>query len=293
MTPQVREGDHVADHIGDDGRGRDGLQRHIQPLLVGPGRPQRDRHLGRHGDKVDDREDPHAPDGAEDLVQVGVHPVERQRHGHDSQIARDLPDGIGGERADMVQRHERCGEHHEVKRHGDHEKENLPRAVDDAGDDAASIPVGLHVRQLREQRRGHGHREERVREREPQPRVGDDRRAVVGEHVGGGVLGGHRGKRAHGDEHRRRAEAQRVGQRRVVPIDTRPQTDAHLLQGRNLEGHLHEDAERIANGDGEEGQILVGLGDDGIQDERGDDDEVVEHRRKGGPEVLAVRVQKA
>ena len=36
----------------------------------------------------------------------------------------------------------------EVERHGDHEEENLPRAVDDARDDTAGVPIGLHVRQL-------------------------------------------------------------------------------------------------------------------------------------------------
>ena len=264
MPPQVREGDYVADNVGDDGRGRNGLQRDVQSLLVSPGRPQRDRHLGRHRRKVDDREDSHAPNGAEYLVQVGVHPVERQRQGHDGQIARDLAYGIGGERADMVQRHERCREHHEVERHGDHEEENLPRAVDDARDDTAGVPIGLHVRQLREQRGGHGHCEERVREREPQPCVGDDRRAVVREHVGGSVLGRHRGERAHRDEHRGRAEAQRVDQRRIAPVDAGAQADAHLLERGNLEGHLHEDAEGVADGDGEKGQVLIGLGDDGV-----------------------------
>ena len=51
----------------------------------------------------------------------------------------------------------------------------------------------------------------------------------------------------------------------------------------NLDRHLHENAQRVSNGDNVEREFGLIRCDGGIDDERRDDDDVVRHRRDRRP----------
>ena len=78
-----------------------------------------------------------------------------------------------------------------------------------------------------------------------------------------------------------------------MKVDAGAQADAVSLERGELNGHLHEDAERVADGDDEERGVGVYGRDRGIHEEGCDDDDVVRHRGDRGPQIVAVCVQKA
>ena len=93
---------------------------------------------------------------------------------------------------------------------------------------------------------------------------------------------------------RRHAERQRFAQRRVVQVDApRPEADAVSRKRRQLHRHLHEDAQRGADGDGELGELGVFRRDEHVDEHDRDDDEVVRYGGGGAPEVVAPRVEQA
>ncbi len=188
---------------------------------------------------------------------------------------------LHGERAGVVERHERHAEHGEVHRERDHEEQDLVRAAHDAALDALHVAFGAHIGQFGKHCRGDGHRQKRIRQREPQARIREDGRAVVGEVVRRGVLHRHHRKRAKHDDDRRHADAERLAQGRVAQVHARADADAVAFERRQLDGHLHDDACGIADGDDVKREVRVARRHERIRQKREDDDDVVRHRRDG------------
>ena len=159
--------------------------------------------------------------------------------------------------------------------------------------DALHVAFRLHFRKLGEHGGRDGDGEEGVGQRVPQTGVCEYRGAVDGKAIGGRVHDRYGRERDDHYEERRPADGKGVAKCGVVKVDAGAQTDAVSLERGELNGHLHEDAERVADGDDEERGVGVYGRDRGIHEEGCDDDDVVRHRSDRGPQIVAVCVQKA
>ena len=78
-----------------------------------------------------------------------------------------------------------------------------------------------------------------------------------------------------------------------MQVDAEAQADAVTVHRRHLADHLDQDAQRVAQGKQHEGQLGVGVGQEGVGKEGGRGHEVVEDGGRGAPEVVPLRVEHA
>ena len=280
VCPQVDEHRHVSHHVKRDRGERYGLDgRGVWVPIVGCPRPKgckRDLHDAR--EEVQRRVNTHFAQARENFLQIGADTVERQRKGEHHKVARDGLNVLHREGADVVERDEWDGEHGEIEREGYEQEHNLRRAVRDGRYDALHVAFRLHFRKLGEHGGRDGDGQEGVGQRVPQTGVCEDRGAVDGKTIGGRIHDRHGRERDDHHEKRRPADGEGVAKRRVVKVDVGAQADAVSLERGKLDCHLHEDAERVADGDDVERGVGVYGRDRGVHEEGRDDDDVVRHR---------------
>lgn len=120
----------------------------------------------------------HDAHGGKHFLKIRVDSIKRQGKRERGQIEGDLRYVVFGESADVIERHEGLGEDDEVQGEGNHEKDDLIRARDNAAFEPSHVAVGVHLGYLGEHGSRDGHGEKRIRKGEPQACVGDDRRPL-------------------------------------------------------------------------------------------------------------------
>ena len=131
---------------------------------------QADLHGTRN--EIEAGEHAHPTKAGERLLQVSVHAVQGQSNGPHCQIRGDSGDVLHGEGTGMIQGNQRHAEHSQVHSERDHEKQDLIGARHNAAFHAFRVTFCLHIGKLGEHGGGNGHGQERIRQREPQSRVG-------------------------------------------------------------------------------------------------------------------------
>ena len=252
-----------------------------------------ERYLERDGGDHHDGIGAHRPHGGKRLLQVGVHPVEGKRERQGGEVERDLADVLLGEGANVVQRDQRLGEHDEKQREWNHEEKDLVRARGEPALETLQVAFRVHLRYLGEHGGGDGHGQKRIGKREPQAGIGDDRRPVFDDGIRCRVLHRHHDKpRAH-DKHGGHADREGFFQGGIAQVHMEAQLDAVALEGGKLDGHLDEDAERVAYGDDQLRHVGIARRDEGVEHEGGRDDDVVENGRGAAPEIIARSVEQS
>ena len=151
------------------------------------------------------------------------------------------------------------------------------------------------MRELGIERRRKRGGNQRVGQRVPQARIGDDGRTGLGlDHQRGSVRDRSRDKHAHRGEQRRDTERNRLAQCGVLKVDMDMGMHAVLAKRGDLTSHLNKDTEgRTGRNQDDAGTFAKLCGHGRKAHKARNDDHIVEDRGKRRPEVVAVCVEDA
>ena len=237
----------------------------------------------------------HVEQGREALLHQHDHAVERQRE-------RQVDKELGHQRhagliklAGTVNHVERTREDNQVQRERNQEEQHLGDATRNARANAVVILLLCVVRELGIERRRKRGGNQRVGQRVPQARIGDDGRTSLGlDHQRGSVGDRSRDKHAHRGEQRRDTERNRLAQRGVLKVDMDMGMHAVLAKRGDLTCHLNKDTEgRTGRNQDDAGTFAKLCGHGRKTHKARNDNHIVEDRGKRRPEVVAVCVENA
>ena len=151
------------------------------------------------------------------------------------------------------------------------------------------------MRELGIERRRKRGGNQRVGQRVPQARIGDDGRTSLGlDHQRGSVGDRSRDKHAHRGEQRRDTKRDRLSQRGILKVDMDMRMHAVLAERGDLTCHLNKDAKGRSGCNKNDAGTLTELCRHGSKAHKArDDNHIVEDRGKRRPEVITVCVENA
>ena len=237
----------------------------------------------------------HVEQGREALLHQHDHAVERQRERQVDKVLGHQRHSGFIELASTVDHVERTCEDNQVQCERNQEEQHLGDATRNARAYAVVILLLCVVRELGIERRRKRGGNQRVGQRVPQARIGDDGRTSLGlDHQRGSVGDRSRDKHAHRGEQRRDTERNRLAQRGVLKVDMDMGMHAVLAKRGNLTCHLNKDTEgRTGRNQDDAGTFAKLCGHGRKTHKARNDDHIVEDRGKRRPEVVAVCVENA